>query len=89
MDTLNGIRRLFERAKNEPSQDIDVVDRVRLAVRPLRIQPPTTATIVWKVSAAVSALAAVIPLVLIAKAYLALDDLTIEFLLPVQGAWLW
>jgi hypothetical protein len=34
-------------------------------------------------------MAAVIPLVLIAKAYLALDDLTIEFFLPAQGVWLW
>lgn len=89
MDTLDGIRRVFEQAKDEPTYAIDVVERVRLGIRPLEIQPPATRLVVWKISAAASALAAVIPLVLIVRTYLALDDFMIEFLIPTQGVWPW
>jgi hypothetical protein len=89
MDTLDGVRRLFGRAKDEPVHAIDVVERVRVEIGSLEIEPPPRGPIVWKVSAAVSTLAAVLPLILIARTYLALDDLTIEFLLPAQGVWLW
>jgi hypothetical protein len=89
MDTLEGIQRLFEQARNEPIQAFDVVAYVRGRIPPLEVRPPEPNPIIWKVSAAVSALAAVIPLVLFVETFLVLDDLMIEFLLPTQGVWLW
>ncbi len=90
MDTLEGLQRLFGEAKKEPVAAFDVVDSVRRQIGPQlaeRAAPPTL--IVWKVSAAASVLAALIPLVLVVKVFLALDDLSIAFFPLTEGAWLW
>jgi len=89
MDTLEGIRRLCDRAKDEPVQGFDVVASVRQGIRPLRVEPPAPSLTIWKISGAVSALAAVIPLAVIVKAFGVFDEFLIELYIPTQVAWLW
>lgn len=90
MDTVDGLQRLFGEAKKEPAVAIDVVDSVCRQIRSDTAEPELPPTlIVWKISAGASALAAVIPLVLIVRGFLALDDFVIAFFPLTEGAWLW
>jgi hypothetical protein len=90
MDTLKGLQRLFGEAKKESVSAFDVADAVRRQIGPPvveRAAPPTL--VVWKVSAAASALAALIPLALTVKTFLTLDDFVTAFFPLTEGAWLW
>ena len=89
MDTLEGIRHLCNRAKDEPIRAFDVVESVRRDLGSLEIEAPEPPLTAWKVSAAAATLAAVVPLAAVARACLALDDVLIKFYLPAQEVWLW
>ncbi len=89
MDTLEGIQHLFDRAKSEPVQAFDVVASVRRGIRPLQVEPPAPNLTIWKISGAVSALAAVIPLAVVVKAFGVFDEFLIDLYLPTQVTWLW